>query len=51
MQLPTIKHAGGELDPKAPSMLELKSLQYHPATAAEPVLRGLDLSCRWDSPP
>lgn len=50
MQLPTIKHAGGELDPKAPSMLELKSLCYHPATAAEPVLRGLDLSLQIGQP-
>ena len=28
----------------APSMLELRSLRYQPATAAEPVLRGVNLS-------
>jgi len=31
-------------------MLELRSLRYHPATAAEPVLRGLDLTLQVGQP-
>jgi energy-coupling factor transport system ATP-binding protein len=33
-----------------PSMLELRSLHYHPATAPEPVLRGLDLQLQVGQP-
>ena len=34
----------------APSMLELRSLHYHPATAAQPVLRGLNLQLQVGQP-
>ena len=34
----------------APSMLELRSLHYHPATAAQPVLRGLNLQLQVGEP-
>ncbi|MFM2172580.1 MAG: hypothetical protein RLZZ54_507 [Cyanobacteriota bacterium] len=33
-----------------PLMLELRSLHYHPATAAEPVLRGLNLQLQVGQP-
>jgi energy-coupling factor transport system ATP-binding protein len=33
-----------------PFMLELRSLHYHPATAKEPVLRGLDLQLQVGQP-
>ena len=33
-----------------PLMLELRSLRYHPATAAEPVLRGLNLQLQVGQP-
>jgi energy-coupling factor transport system ATP-binding protein len=38
------------LQTKAPSMLELRSLHYHPATAAQPVLRGLNLQLQVGKP-
>jgi energy-coupling factor transport system ATP-binding protein len=38
------------LQTKAPSMLELRSLHYQPATAAQPVLRGLNLQLQVGKP-